>query len=112
MVKERRPLYDKTRPEYSDRDIKERCWREIASEYGAGTTGKIALCCFSRCSSVDDVCCFAVRQVKEEWRRLRTKFVKEKAKKKLPSGSEATWSKKWHYYDAMSFVGPYVQPRR
>ena len=77
MVKERRPLYDKTRPECSDRDIKERCWREIAGEYGAGTTGKIALCCFSRCSSVDDVCCFTVEQVKEEWRRLRTKFVKK-----------------------------------
>ncbi|CAG9773578.1 unnamed protein product [Ceutorhynchus assimilis] len=78
-------LYDKTRKELEDNNIKENAWGIIASA--------IAM---------------SENDVKKMWKNLRERYVKEKRNdKNLPSGSQAPEAM-WPLYRAMSFLDKHI----
>ncbi|KAM4719291.1 uncharacterized protein FYW61_015127 [Anableps anableps] len=84
-VENRTALYDTRHPLYKDNSQKE--WMEIAEVLG--TTAD---------------------QCKNRWKNLRDVFVRINRRTQLPSGSVP--HKEWKYRGKMSFLLPYVQPRR
>ncbi|XP_035998120.1 uncharacterized protein LOC105939494 isoform X3 [Fundulus heteroclitus] len=82
-------LYDAAHPFYKDNNRKDITWAEIATMLG-GTA----------------------EQCKTKWRALRDSFVKCRKKGTLPSGSAGGTTKEWKFEKNMSFLIPYLQPRR
>lgn len=56
--------------------------------------------------------CFTVNDCKRRWKLLRDAFNRNKKQKKLPSGSAGGIIREWKYDKIMSFLLPYMQPRR
>ncbi|RUS91127.1 hypothetical protein EGW08_001152 [Elysia chlorotica] len=92
LVKEREFLYTKYDKRYSDRNITEMTWTQIATQIG-----------------------WAKDEAKEKWTRLRNNYAKVLARRrtKTPSGSASCGSvKPWIYEAEMEFVKRHVSNSR
>ncbi|XP_066982685.1 uncharacterized protein [Macrobrachium rosenbergii] len=76
-------IYSYTSNEYSNKDVREKAWKQVANE-------------------IEDT----VNNCKEKWRNLRTVFVRKL--KLQPSGSGRASTKPYYLNEAMQFFLPYV----
>ncbi|KAL3056870.1 hypothetical protein OYC64_007364 [Pagothenia borchgrevinki] len=84
-------IYDTMSYIYRDRNKKELAWRKISEEVGIP----------------EEVC-------RKKWKSLRDTYVKERKREKEEkrSGSAAGTNKKWRYSAVLSFLDPFVTPRK
>uniref|UniRef100_A0A915KGL8 MADF domain-containing protein n=1 Tax=Romanomermis culicivorax TaxID=13658 RepID=A0A915KGL8_ROMCU len=80
-------LWDKTHNEYKKHELRNRAWEKLGLILAV--TGD---------------------EAKDKWNYLRENFGAKL--KKLPSGSGASESGKWRYFDAMLFIKDVVKPRK
>ncbi|XP_036347516.1 uncharacterized protein LOC118756887 [Rhagoletis pomonella] len=85
LIENRACLYNNNLQEYSNKNITERAWSEIAQQIN-----------------------WSVAECKEKWRNIRNGFVR--SLKPPPSGSSSKIKKKYYLHEVMQFVLPYVKP--
>ncbi|XP_025195660.1 variant-silencing SET domain-containing protein-like [Melanaphis sacchari] len=88
LVRERKCLYDMSEKNYSDHQLKENLWREIASTLKE-----------------------PVENCKKSWTNLRDAFRRAAKKSVTKSGQKSKNIKKWKYEDEMSFLRPHMKER-
>ncbi|CAG9822199.1 unnamed protein product [Phaedon cochleariae] len=88
LVNDYNELYDMSNKNYSNQNRRDNIWSEIGKKLNEN----------------GDIC-------KKKWKTLRDAFQKAAKSMQTKSGQAATISRKWKYWDAMSFLLPHIKGR-
>ncbi|KAH9635725.1 hypothetical protein HF086_001763 [Spodoptera exigua] len=100
-IEKRTPLYDTSRKEYHDRNLKKKLWNEVCQEVYSSSVWDLM--------SSEDKTKYG-KELQKRWTSLRHCFRRElAAQKNTPSGSAAKKRRKYMYFDSLLFLLPFTE---
>ena len=101
-------IYDIRSPEFKVALVKENAWKAIAETLQR--TGEIVLFVLHVSSSI--LYNYLVEDVRQRWKALRYRYVREAQKQKQPSGSATKTIPPWELLQSMTFLNDFVKHRK